>query len=341
VSRKLQAFSAFLTVAAGVATAQSRTDVPAHAFDVILGKPAQTSLTFSVLAYENLEGYIEYGLGRDSYTARTSLVRLPEGSPVEFRVDSLRPDSRYYYRLRYRAFGDPQPFWEADDATFRTPRKPGSAFRFTVQADSLLSENTSAEVYARTLGNAAVSHPDFHIELGRAFPADQRAALPQYLAQRYYFGSLCRSSYLFLASAPDKYFPNPHTDGFYSWEWGDALFIVLDPVAALTDARFAALKKTLEDSPAPLRFVFSHRRPRGRDHDLMVRTHVNYVFYGHDHVFARQEVDGVIYQSVPQPGNPRAASGHLAVRVNGREARVDYIATDDKPLSRSARSNFP
>jgi len=27
------------------------------------------------------------------------------------------------------------------------------------------------------------------------------------------------------------------------------------------------------------------------------------VFHGHDHIYARQELDGIIYQEVPQPGN--------------------------------------
>jgi len=68
------------------------------------------------------------------------------------------------------------------------------------------------------------------------------------------------------------------------------------------------------------------------------------LFHGHDHFFAKEELDGVIYQLVPQPGNaarggpPRNAeeygyvhgevlggSGHLRVTVSGSEARVDYV----------------
>jgi len=119
------------------------------------------------------------------------------------------------------------------------------------------------------------------------------------------------------------------------------LFVVLAPEAPLTDLQFAALRKTLEDSRSPLRFVFSHNRPRGREfHQLMVKSHVNTVFHGHDHVLTREEADGVVYQSVPQPANPHASSGHLTVSVQGREARVNFILTADKPPLHSARSTF-
>jgi hypothetical protein len=79
-------------------------------------------------------------------------------------------------------------------------------------------------------------------------------------------------------------------------------------------------------------------------HDLLVRNGVNIVFHGHDHFFARQELDGITYQLVPQPGRPGSAkpprfaaeygyhegellggSGHLRVRVSPDRVRIDYV----------------
>jgi hypothetical protein len=63
---------------------------------------------------------------------------------------------------------------------------------FAVQADSHLDENTSGEVYLRTLANASVDRPDFHFALGDTFMTGKyikpELSLPQYLAQRYYLG---------------------------------------------------------------------------------------------------------------------------------------------------------
>ncbi len=38
-------------------------------------------------------------------------------------------------------------------------------------------------------------------------------------------------------------------------------------------------------------------------HQLLVENNVSIVFHGHDHFFAKQEMDGVVYQLIPQPGH--------------------------------------
>ncbi len=92
-------------------------------------------------------------------------------------------------------------------------------------------------------------------------------------------------------------------------------------------------------------------------HNLFVETGVNAYFHGHDHLFACEERDGVVYQECPQPGlanytkannaavygyldsntnssefgyfadseNVLPCSGHMRVTINGDSARVDYV----------------
>jgi phosphodiesterase/alkaline phosphatase D-like protein len=78
-------------------------------------------------------------------------------------------------------------------------------------------------------------------------------------------------------------------------------------------------------------------------HQLLVDNHVSIVFHGHDHFFAKQDLDGVVYQECPQPGamNDRThaeeygyvsgvfigSPGHLRVTVSVDAATVDYIRT--------------
>jgi hypothetical protein len=181
---------------------------------------------------------------------------------------------------------------------------------------------------------------------------------------------------------------------YYAWEWGDALFVVLDPfwysprqrggednwVRTLGRDQYEWLKHTLEGSRATFRFVFLHhlvggigREARGgreaarlyewggRDeqglegfserrrgwampiHELLVRNRVNAVFHGHDHLYVKEDLDGVVYQSVPQPGHPRydqtrsaeeygyrdgtilGSSGYLRVSVDRGSATVEYV----------------
>ena len=142
---------------------------------------------------------------------------------------------------------------------------------------------------------------------------------------------------------------------------------------SIGDAQYQWLKKTLDESNARYKFVFNHHvmgtgrggvemadlyEWGGRDpggtwrfnekrpdwempiHQLMVKNGVTIFFQGHDHLFARQEKDGVIYQEVPNPaddtyqvfngdayrsGDILANSGHLLVTVSQENVRVDYV----------------
>lgn len=207
-----------------------------------------------------------------------------------------------------------------------------------------------------------------------------------------------------------KYFPNPVPDNFfsgnterqpyagqpqnyYSWNWGDALFIVLDPYwysrstqggkapwnMTLGKIQYDWLAKTLRNSQAKFKFVFIHQLVGGLDkagrggaeaipfyewgghekdgsstfaknrpgwekpiHDLFVETGVSAVFHGHDHFFARQEKDGIIYQLAPQAANRNSRrhqadeygyekgdflpnSGFLRVNVSPAQFDIQYI----------------
>jgi hypothetical protein len=239
------------------------------------------------------------------------------------------------------------------------------------------------------------------------------------------------------AIARKKYIPNPVPDDFYTgnedpfpepwggdtnredyfaWEWGDALFIVIEPYHystlwpneeggyggegqdgeasgdrwdwTLGIDQYLWLKETLENSDAPYKFIFTHHvaggatsygrggilaapyfewgglnadgspgwdteRPaaEGWDvpiHQLMVNNGVQVFFHGHDHMFAHEELDGVVYLECPKPDDayynwsspytygydenlyPNAIeilpnSGHIRVSVTPSQATVDYV----------------
>ena len=101
--------------------------------------------------------------------------------------------------------------------------------------------------------------------------------------------------------------------------------------ATLGDAQYSWLKRTLEQSDAKWKFVFAHHvngnnrgaaaivgvqewggesgfatnRPGWAKpiHQLFADTKVTIFFQGHDHMYAREKVDGVVYQEVPNPGD--------------------------------------
>lgn len=160
----------------------------------------------------------------------------------------------------------------------------------------------------------------------------------------------------------------------------------------LGEAQYRWLTKTLETSKAPFKFVFIHHLVGGlvRDvrggaavapymewggknadgsdgfsthrkgwalpiHQLLKKHGVGIVFHGHDHLFAKEEYDGIIYQEVPQPGHPSGgtrsaeeygytgvilgSSGHLRVTVDAKQALVEYVRAMVPGLTRGDRAN--
>lgn len=245
--------------------------------------------------------------------------------------------------------------------------------------------------------------------------------------------------------ARKSYYPTPVTDDFYTgntdtlaaiggdqlredyyaWEWGDALFVVIDPFQyTMTNPygsiageggddpasgdqwnwtlglnQFNWFKQTLQNSTAKYKFVFSHhvtggqlnvsggagtpgyvrgganavpyfewggfnavasptypddwgfttRRPGFGDdpiHQLMVANHVSAYFHGHDHQYAYEVRDGIVYHSIPAPGMTGSGfnlysesdpytrevlpnSGHLRVTVSPEFTTVEYVRSDN------------
>ena len=377
--------------------------VPAHPYDLILGCPTKTSVTLSILAYQDREGYVSYGTAPGKLTEKTAKATLKAGEPLVVKLSPLSPDTRYYYQFNSRPTGA-KDVDHSMEYSFITARPPGSPFTFTLQADSHLDPGTSPDVYRQSLVNSLAAKPDFHIDLGDTFMCDKyenfKDAAPQYLSQRYYFGLIGHSAPVFLVlgnhdgetvdkrgGGPDsmavwsntlrkRYFPNPVPDDFYfgnsaphptagllenyyAWEWGDAQFIVLDPFwfttgrskegdnwpRTLGREQYDWLRRTLEGSHAKFKFVFIHHLAGGESkegrggaeaaryfewggsnldgtdvfkemrpswpmpvHQLLVQNKVSIVFHGHDHLYVKQDLDGIVYQEVPQPSSMRGST---------------------------------
>ena len=141
----------------------------------------------------------------------------------------------------------------------------------------------------------------------------------------------------------------------------------------LGEEQYRWFRNTLEGSKARFKFVFAHhvhgtgrggielaeqfewggadrsgrrefdaRRPGwGKPiHQLMVDNGVTIFFQGHDHLYARQELNGVVYQTLPLPADPNyglyngqayrsgtvlPGSGRLRVTVNPGHVTAQYL----------------
>ncbi|MFM8568401.1 MAG: metallophosphoesterase [Candidatus Kapaibacterium sp.] len=220
----------------------------AQAPNVMLARPTVASVTASVLFEQPTESYVVYGAKRTTYTDSTSVVQHKAGVPENVLIGRCIPDTRYYYRIRYRKSGS-IAFSSTDEYTFQTQRAPGSSFRFLIEADEhLYDKKGTRSMYLVTLANLAKDSADFLLSLGDIFgddhtPATTTSADMQELHKDYrqYLGGVCTSMPFFVClgnyegemgyylkqTPPDNiavygtlwrkfYYPNPVSDGFYT-----------------------------------------------------------------------------------------------------------------------------
>lgn len=149
----------------------------------------------------------------------------------------------------------------------------------------------------------------------------------------------------------------------------------------LGEAQYRWLKQTLESSTSRYKFLFIHHLVGGADsqrggveaaslyewgghdpdgsrtfaqrrpgwaapiHELLVANKATAVFHGHDHLYVKQDLDGIVYQEVPQPGFPRynqatsaaeygyksgtilGSPGYIRVKITPERATFDYLRT--------------
>jgi hypothetical protein len=306
----------------------------------ILSRPTDHSVAVSVVPTNVFEIRFEYGTDT-LYGNLTPAETTVADTPLVTVLDGLSPDTRYFYRMRYRVLASGDSFL-APGRTFQTQRVSGERYTFDVEADPhmLPNQGDTAAAFELTLSTLAADKPDFLIDLGDNFMFDKwrtpspDTVLKRVLLYRQWWGEVCHSMPLFIVmgnhegeqgwdldstsnstpvqfcTARKRYYANPVPDGFYTgdttpeqfvglrqdyyaWEWGNALFVVLDPYWhtltkpngletnwnwTLGRTQYDWLKQTLEQSPAKFKFVFIHHLVGGKI-DSTARGGIEYAHF--------------------------------------------------------------
>jgi hypothetical protein len=318
-------------------------------FNIMLARPTDHSITANIITDYDADFYIEYGTVSGDYPSDTITYSATADEPVEFIIDGLSANTRYFYRLNYSRDGVAE--WNVGaEHSFITQRSSGSSFTFTVISDSHLGQYGGDDpdelaLYELALQNVEADQPDFHIDVGDTYAMDpyplgtgmtQEEAMEAYYIQRPYLGEITHSipyfqvignheneegwnfddeydppnqslaivgmtarKYYIPIPIPDDFYtgnedplPEPiggdtYHEDYYAWEWGDALFVVLDPYHysmtwpseggdgyggegedgepagdrwdwTLGIDQYLWFKNVLETSSAKFKFVFSH-----------------------------------------------------------------------------------
>lgn len=430
-------FAALMMKANGLALGRTNSD--AKLFNLILGRPTNSSITARLLPFRDFQLYIEYRPVFAGDWSKTEIKNVKAGIPEPFQLKNLSINSRYQYRVLYRE-NKSQPYIIGEEYGFHTQRASTASFVFTVEADPHPYDKKGCHrLWDICLRNQLQDSADFMFDLGDTFGDDHNPltitseemrqlrlecrsqlsqvchSLPLFFCMGNHEGE---SGYYLLQTPPNNlavystlwrkyYFPNPEPDDFYcgnssleaydpgliqnyyAWQWGDALFVVLDAYRYYTagakprgwdwtlgKTQYDWFRQTLANSSTKFKFVFCHhvlgetrgaiavakgyewggyekdgntwgfakKRPDWEMpvHQLMVKYGVTVFFQGHDHIFAKEELDNVVYQTVPMPSDSTYiigmrdngdaftdvkldGAGHLRVSVSANQATVDYV----------------
>ena len=422
-------------------------------FNLILGRPTADLIAASLFSKIDQQVLLSYGEISGDYTSEIGPISLKANIPVQIEISNLEPDHEYFYLINNgeehtfhtaRSPGTSFTFTIDADPHNRDANFNGQLYDVTLHniladqpdfhidlGDTFMTEKVQAKSYVEAESTFTDMRPYFGV-IG--------ADIPLFLVNGNHEGELGwllngkDSLPVWSTQLRELYYPNPRPngfytggtandpnlggvrDGYYSWTWGDALFIVLDPFWytspkpqpqdlnnnwnwTLGKEQYDWLRSTLEGSSAQYKFVFIHNlvggnntdarggveaapyfewggknadgsygfdqyRPGWGDpiHKLLVDNHVSAVFHGHDHVFIKQELDGVVYQECPQPSMARydntqlareygydngvvfGSSGHLRVTVSPEKTTVDYVRSylpqDENPDRRNGEVTY-
>ena len=232
-------------------------------YNEILGRPTDSSITISILFnQQSNDVYWEYGTVSGTFNLSTNTYIAPIDTPLEVDFINLTPNTKYFYRTRYRTHGSSSAFSTGTVHSFYTQRAPGSTFTFTIEADEhLYDKKGNDNLYKVCLANQAMDNPDFMIDLGDIFGDDHHPfTITSYqldsLHKNYrpLLGNICNSvplylclgnhegekDYYLLQTPPNNmavyatlwrkfYYPNPYPDNFYTGDTTHELYGIGQP----------------------------------------------------------------------------------------------------------------
>jgi len=385
----------------------------------LFGKPLAHSAVLAVRANQAARVYLEYGTSRGGLNFKTPIVPIAKNVTKNVQVTGLSAHSTIYYRVRF-ALGTAKTFSSSPISSFDTAPVaadvPLLANVFAVQADPHMDENSTEEVYLKTLAQIVAASPAFLMDLGDIFMVDKLVNKSEanirarFELMKGYYGNLKNIPLKITLGNHDgelgysnfntksyrkEYFPEQSGDlAYYSFLGPDSLHISLDPFTYTTKnptsngwewtlgkAQYDWLKATLAASREKHKFIYIHHLLVGNAqsrggveiakfnewgglnidgtpgfeanrpgwgkpiHQMLIEYNVGFVFKGHDHLYVKQELDGIIYQTVPQPshagdkvnsageygyvsGKIVGGSGFMKVTTLASEARVEFVKYD-------------
>jgi len=297
-----------------------------------------------------------YALGRVAPSSVTS------DGLAKATVSNLQPGTHYLYRVTNGKSQAP--------GSFNTPSGSVDSLTFWVYGDSRSGQATLNTINGDILSSIQTTPADqtFVLFSGDIMDLANEGNLqadqfdPRYTSTRQMMSELQMINTMGNHDGTKifiKYFPYPFAGKFYwSFDYGPAHVAVVDQYADTSpaSAQWQWLEKDLSTSTQPWKFILLHEpgwsagpHPNNEGVQKIIQNiayhqHVAVIFAGHNHYYARAEVDGVVHITTggggaplydPLPGEPNVILAkkefhYLKVQISGNQLTATAYMPDNQ-----------
>jgi len=308
--------------------------------------------------------WLEYGFDTTYELGKATLTAVPEDGLAEITLSNLIPDKHYVYRVtdgKSQAAG-----------SFNTSPGNTSDLTFWVYGDSRngpqIQDSIDADILAGVQANPAAQ--SFVLFSGDIMSVADEASLQsnQFDAEYPSIREMMRTLPMINAMGNHdgtklftKYFPYSIKGHFYwSFDYGPVHVALVDQYADVSDGspQWQWLKEDLTASTKPWKFILLHEpgwsagtHPNNEVvqkiiQPIAVQAGVSVIFAGHNHYYARAEVNGVVHITTggggaplytPIPGSAdvktvNKAFHYLKVSIVGNTLTATAYTPDDRAI---------
>lgn len=308
--------------------------------------------------------WLEYGFDTTYASGRMLPAGVTADGLAETTLTDLLPGKHYVYRVTDGSSQAAGSFntspGKTTDLTFWVygDSRDGPAVQDSIDADILgnIQENPAAQSFVLFSGDIMAVAEEASLQSNQFDPAypsirEMMRSLPMINAMGNHDGTK-----LFT-----RYFPYPFKGNFYwSFDYGSVHVALVDQYADVSEAspQWQWLKDDLAASTRPWKFILLHEpgwsagtHPNNEIvqniiQKIAVNTGVSVIFAGHNHYYARAEVDGVIHITTGGGGAPlytpisgsqnvqnaNKAFHYLQVSIVGNTLTGTALTPDNQPI---------
>ncbi|MEA1987042.1 MAG: metallophosphoesterase family protein [Candidatus Marinimicrobia bacterium] len=333
----------------------------------VVGNGEKTEMLILWQLYQTDDCVLRYGLDTKYSMGNVKTAEIDTSHLHKYLVTDLQPNTKYYYDVKlnnknYSGSFKTAPKDDCEKLTFfaygDTRTYPEIHNDIAKQIVSMFTQDSDLQTLIMHSGDY-VGNSDKEIDWDEDFFNSDYSSILEMLGNISFYS--CKGNHEFTGELYKRYFPYPYVDEnfYWSFDYGPAHFIIIDQYTdySKNSKQLKWLENDLASTDKEWKFLLYHEPAwsAGGGHEnnkdaqkyiqpLCEKYDVAMTFSGHNHYYARAEVDGVVHLTTGGGGAPKydpdssypnvkkvSKSHHFCkIEINNNKLKVEVITPDGK-----------